>query len=1096
MNRSLVAMSRHQHLASCSGRVANISLVLVVTCLLGLPLQTGLVQAEDGGVSFNQDVRPILSDNCFHCHGPDEDSRQADLRIDVRDVAIALGAIVPEDLENSSLIERIYSDDVDLKMPPPSSNKALSSAQKATISKWIASGAKYDSHWSLTPLPRKVVVPQTDSNWPRSEIDRFILDKLHAASMSPNTEADRHAWLRRVTFDLTGLPPTAEEIAEFTVDHSDKAYERVVDRLLASTAYGERMASEWLDVARYSDSFGYQRDDERFVWPWRDWVIQSFQQNKPYNEFVTWQLAGDLLPNATTEQKLATVFCRLHSHKKEGGVAVEEFRVENVADRTHTFASAFLGLTVECARCHDHKFDPITAKDYYRLTSYFANIDERGLISYFTDATPTPAMPLASTEQEDLLAEASKKVQLAEEILLKVVSSAEPRFESWLEELGKSPLNVRAEAARITFDHQVKNPPQELLHDEDTGFVEVQKKKLDPARVLAFRNEVNEQFPAISDTANRIVAGVTGRAVELTGDESVVIPGVGHIERHQSLTVSLWIRPSEVEERGVIVRRSGGWDDAGSMGYALVKRGARLRANLVHFWPGNAICIETDDILQTNEWCHVTLTYDGSSKAKGLRIYLNGKDADARIVKDHLTRTVTGWRGGYTDLAIGSRYRDRGFKGGRVDDVRVYHHALTPVEVRHAFDSQELIRLKDLAGVGELSVAEKSELREYYLAAVDEMVNAAQLKLQTARQRWNSVMDDIPAISIMREQPEPRPAYLLERGGYDSHGERLQAGTPEVFPSMSKDLPSNRLGLARWLFEPDHPLTARVVVNRYWQMLFVEGLVRTPEDFGSQGTPPTHPELLDWLARDFVDHGWDVKRLMRILVLSSTYRQSSVTDAAVRQLDPENRLLSRWPSKQLSAEMIRDNALAVSGLLIDQIGGPPVKPYDLPLAYNPLDADVGQGLYRRSLYTFWKRTSPSPVMMTMNANRREVCMLKREITSSPLQALVLLNGKQFIEASRVLAEKLIVEKGEDVNQLVTSAFIALTSREPTEQEAEVLRDAYREQLEEFRSYPQLAEELLQVGRAPSSGEIPLASHAAATVLVNAIMNLDESLICR
>lgn len=1068
---------------------------------IACPVRAG----EENSPSFSNEVRPILSEKCFHCHGPDEQSREAGLRLDVREDAIDFEAIVPHDAASSTLIERIESEDDDLRMPPPSSKRFLTAEEKETLRRWIDSGALYEKHWSLRPLPKSVARPKLEPlpagpeallDWPRNRLDEYVLEAQLAKKLVPNTEADRQAWLRRVTFDLTGLPPTLQDIDGFLQDDSDEAYEHVVDRLLGSSAYAERMASEWLDVARYSDTYGYQRDDERFVWPWRDWVIKSFKENQPYDEFVTWQLAGDLMPNATREQRLATTFCRLHSHKKEGGVAVEEFRVENVADRTHTFSSALLGLTVECARCHDHKYDPISAKDYYQLSAFFANIDERGLISYFTDATPTPAMPLPTAEQESKLAEAADQLAEAERHLEEATRKANERFTRWLDQgLKNAPANDGL-VAHVDFDQPVIDPPAELLYDEDTGFVEAKKKRLDAKHVLAFRNAQDAKLPAITNDRNRVTKGKSGSGVSLTGDDSIVIPGVGHIERHEPISISLWIRPSEVSERSVLVRRSGGWDDAGSMGYALIKRGGRLRFNVVHFWPGNAICIETDELLRPDEWRHVTVTYDGSSRAGGLQIFVDGERAKPRVVADHLTRTISSWRGGYQDLAIGSRYRDRGFKDGVVDDLKVYDRQLTALEVREAFDGHALSDALEAAGSDELSEKQRSELREYYLANLDAPTRAASARLSDARLAWNQAMDATQAITIMREQSVPRKTYYLDRGAYDARGERVISDTPSVLPPFPAELQRDRLGLARWLFQPDHPLTARVAVNRYWQMLFGEGLVGTPEDFGSQGAPPTHPELLDWLARDFVDSGWDVRKLLRQMTLSATYRQSSVVTPKVRQQDPENRLLTRGPSKTLSAEMIRDNALAVSGLLIDRVGGPPVKPYDLPLAYTPVDADSDQGLYRRSLYTFWKRTSPSPVMITMNANRREVCQLKRQAASSPLQAFVLLNGVQFNEASRVLAERLLRTHGDNTEAIAREAFRRFTSRRASEHELDVLLRTYDEQLAEFESQPSLADDLLSVGLAPRSEPRSKPRLAAVTVMVNVIMNFEESVRCR
>jgi hypothetical protein len=1047
-----------------------------------------IVSADDA-ISFNRDVRPILSDRCFHCHGPDADNQDSEFRLDTLENATAdLGGYVgvaPGDLDSSELHVRIRSEEDD-QMPPPESVRKLTAAERDILDAWIEAGAPFDSHWSFQPIPQQTNVPDVGNQWARNDVDRFIIDTLTQRGMTPSEESSREKWIRRVTFDLTGLPPTLHDIDLFLIDGSDDAHDRVVDRLLGSDACAERLATEWLDVARYSDSYGYQRDDERFVWPYRDWVIRAFAANMPYDQFVTWQLAGDLVDAPTPEQIVATTFNRLHSHKKEGGVALEEFRVENVADRTHTFAAAFMGLTLECARCHDHKYDPTKTKEYYQLSSFFANIDERGLISYFTDAVPTPAAPWPSRDQQRKLADAAEAVAVAERSYARLEADADKRFNTWVAETDERvELGNDVAAglvARLGFE-AFSELPQELLKNEKGKEVSAQS-----LRGLA--NSVSQTQPGVSESGNRLVSGKQGKAIELSGDDAVFLPGIGHFSRHQPFSVSLWLQAAELEDRGVIYRRSRGWDDAGSIGYELVKEGDRLSAKLVHFWPGNAICVETANVLKKDTWHHVVVTYDGSSKASGLRLFLDGSPAVTTVVQDHLTRTITDWREGYNDLAIGARYRDRGFKGGQVDEFMVFDRELSPIESRQLFDGRALVEL--LARRDSLSAPQREQLRDFYVSAIDAPTLQSRAKLREARHAWNAVMDSIPAITIMREQQTPRPAYVLKRGAYDQRGEEVTAGTPAFLPEFPDDAPRNRLGLARWITSADHPLMPRVTVNRYWQMVFGMGLVRTPEDFGLQGETPTHPELLDWLARDFIDYGWDVHRLLRQLVLSATYRQSTVVAKDVRDLDPENRLLARAPSHRLTAEMIRDNALAVSGLLCDKVGGQPVKPYDVALAYTPLPVDEGEALYRRSLYTFWKRTSPSPVMMTMNASKREVCRLRREVTDSPLQALVLLNGPQFVEASRVLAAKLVQRHGDDVDGFSGEAFRLLTSRQPSRQELQILRSLFHEQLESFCTDKAKAAELLKVGEASLAVEgLEIEKLAAATVLVNSIMNLDE-----
>jgi len=1049
---------------------------LILICL------TGTLSAAES-ISFNRDVRPILSDRCFACHGPDAKNQSSELRLDTREHAIAdLGGyfgIVPGKPEESEVHKRIHATDPDDQMPPPEHARGLSDRERKILDQWIAEGAPYDVHWAFKTLPAKIDPPKVDDNWSRNAIDRFISDARHKKQLQPNKPASREKWLRRVTFDLTGLPPTLCEIDNFLADKSDQAFGKVVDRLLKSDACAERLTSEWLDVARYSDTYGYQRDDERFVWPWRDWVIKAFRQNMPFDQFITWQLAGDLLPNATREQILATTFNRLHSHKKEGGVALEEFRIENVADRTETIGTAFMGMTLVCTRCHDHKFDPMTMKDYYSLSSFFANVDERGLISYFTDAVPTPAMPLPSPEQEKKLAAAKKKTQAAERVMRQANVAGDKAFTNWLKEWQASdePIVLPNLVASLSFEDL--KPATKAQSTNELG------RPVAPEKMRTLANSAKGQPRALSPVENKLVSGRHGKAIKLTGDDAVVLPGAGRYGRHQAFSVSLWINTLETTNRAVIYRRSRGWDDAGTIGYELTKEADILSAKIVHFWPGNALCVETTESLKTHHWYHVVVTYDGSSKAKGLKIIVNGKLAKMTTVQDSLTRNITEWRQGYHDFAVGSRYRDKGFKHGRVDELRLFDRQLAIVEARHLYHDKVLHRLR---GKKELTTWERNQLRQWFLLAHHPSGKQARQQLTAARKNQNAAMDAIPAITIMREQAKPRPAYVLNRGAYDQRREEVTANTPAFLPAMPEGAPRNRLGLAQWLTSPEHPLTTRVTINRYWQMIFGKGLVRTPEDFGNQGQPPTHPELLDWLSRDFIDHGWNVRRLLRQMVLSATYRQSAIVSAEKRNKDLENVWLSRGPNQRLSAEMIRDNALATSGQLVNKIGGPPVKPYDVALAYTPLPVDEGDKLYRRSLYTFWKRTSPSPVMMTMNASKREVCQLGRDVTSSPLQALVLLNAPQFTEASQALAERLLKKHDNNIDAIATESFRLLTSRKPTAHESKILRQLYEEQRAEFKADPDLTTELIGETKSKTPARV-----AAATILINSIMNLDESL---
>lgn len=970
------------------------------------------IHAWQGEVDFNRDVKPILSDRCFLCHGPDAETRKSDLRLDTE--SGVAGVVVAGEPASSDLIARILSQDDD-RMPPVDSNLSLSPEEVKTLELWVSQGGKWEQHWSFVS-PKKTQMPKVKGGWGVSEIDQFILSRLERERVKPSLPASKNVLLRRVTFDLTGLPPSIEELNAFEADASDEAYERVVDRLLASERYGERMTSDWLDVARYSDTFGYQVDRDRFVWPWRDWVIRSFNQNMSYDQFLTEQVAGDLLPEATDDQILATTFNRLHSQKVEGGSVEEEFRVEYVADRTHTFAMAFLGLTLECARCHDHKYDPLSQKEYYQLFSYFNNIDESGLYSYFTNSTPTPTLRLLKPEQK-------KKVAALQASLRKIERNRPS---------GRSDRIERKEIKRV-------------LELKGTAPVEV------------------VDFNTIGGGNQKTVDARENPAVKLTGDDAIGLK-TGNFTRYQPFSISLSMNTPDKKERAVVFHRSRAWTDAASRGYQLLIEDGKLSASLIHFWPGNAIRVKTKQEIPLNQWIDVSVVYDGSIDAAGLSIFIDGQAVELEVVKNKLTKNITG--GGGNNIAIGERFRDRGFTNGLVSSFEVYDRQLSSLEVAlgHAPKRVKDSFLNSEAN-GEPSNSQLRMLVEHLELNESKEFIEYRAKLKAARQALCGELDRATEIMVMREMDKPRNAFVLERGLYSNRGEKVSALTPAVFPAAKSALPRNRLGLARWLVDPGHPLTARVAVNHYWQLVFGEGIVRTPEDFGSQGALPTHPELLDWLALDFVESGWNVKRLMKQLVMSSVYRQSSQVSDAMLKRDPANELLARAPSYRLTAEMLRDNVLAASGLLINKLGGSPVRPYELAASFKPVKPDGGDGLYRRSLYTYWKRTGPGPVMMVLDASKRDVCQVKRERTSSPLQALAMLNGPQFVEAARGLSHRLIAKnKGQAAGELIDEMFLTLTTRRPSAKERSVIEDLYRTQLKYFQSNPDSAIDYLSNGK--------------------------------
>ena len=930
-------------------------------------------QADE--IEFNRDIRPILSENCYHCHGPDDEARSADLRLDTREGATEY-AIVVGDSEASEVFARVTSDDPDSIMPPPDSERSLTKEQIELLGKWIDQGAKFEGHWAFVS-PRRPELPSvTDASKATSAIDQFVLAKLQQHQLQLAPQADRETLIRRVTFDLIGLPPTIEEIDAFLADTSEDAYEKLIDRLLKRPEYGERMASVWLDNARYSDTYGYQVDRDRFVWPWRDWVVRSLNNNLPYDQFILQQLAGDLLPNASRDQILATTFNRLHPQKVEGGSVPEEFRIEYVADRTQTVGTAIMGLTFECCRCHNHKYDPISQAEYYGLSAFFDNIDEAGLYSYFTQSVPTPTMTLPTADQEAKLVQQQAKIDAALEHLAATRNSLSASKNDWFEKLPKDYGAVLAKP---------------ILH-------------------LDFEGKASGKNQTVED-------GYSGKAIQLSGDDAVDTK-VGNFRREKPFSIGLAIKTPNHKERAVVFHRSRAWTDAASRGYQLLIEDGRLSWSLIHFWPGNAIRIRTVDPIPVDQWMHVVVCNDGSSRATGLRIFIDGKPAKTEIVRDRLTKNITG--GGGDNIAIGQRFRDNGFTDGQVDELKVFDRELTELEVLQLGDPDSFQKL----------VSEESEsdlIAEHRLVLHKEFQGALE-KLTEARQAKGDTENALQEIMVMREDPVQRTTHVLNRGAYDQPGDQVTPITPQALPSYPAQIPQNRLGLAKWLTDPEHPLTSRVAVNRLWQMCFGVGLVRTPEDFGSQGEPPTHPRLLDWLAVEFVESGWDVKALLKQIMMSSTYRQSSLrADHRLQELDPENRLFSVFPSYRLSAEMLRDNALAISGRLVRKIGGPPVKPYELEASFKPSKRDSGEGLYRRSLYTYWKRTGPAPAMMALDAAKRDVCRMRRERTSSPLQAFVLLNGPQYVEAARGLAEKVLHQHAEPA-AAVQHAFRRLTSR--------------------------------------------------------------------
>ncbi len=1067
---------------------------LLTSC--GVDKPEAILEAEKtipDQVDYNLHIKPILSDRCYACHGPDKNKLEAGLRLDTEDGAYAAledgnHAITPGKLAKSAVFTRIVATDEEIMMPPPESNLKLTDREKALIIRWIEQGAKYKPHWSFI-LPQKQEIPAVkNERWAKNSIDHFIMAKLEEKGLEPAEEADRETLLRRVTFDLTGLPPSLEEIDDFLSDSSPDAYEKVVDRRLASKSYGERMAANWLDVARYADSHGYQDDGMRNMWPWRDWVIDAFNKNLPYDQFITWQLAGDLLPNPTKEQILATGFNRNHLQSQEGGIVSEEYRVEYVIDRTNVIGTAFLGLTVECARCHDHKYDPISQKEFYQIYSFFNNNNETGQIPYMGEAVPTQI--LTDEEADKKVAFIQDKIKAYEEKVDPEAETYKQGYQRWLRKISSK------NAVDVQFKAEEGYYPLDSLKEKNYENL-VDKKK--PAQVRGSE----KTYPLT-------VSGKFGKAQQLMGDGYIDLGNeVGNFDRHNPFTISLWVKILKDSVDGPIFSKSGGLFN-GNRGYDLMLRNdGTLSASLNHTWPASSIEVFSKEKVPVNEWVNLIVAYDGSSKARGLTLYMNGKLLDLKIENDYLRQSMLYYGadketwGSPPNLTIGKRFEES-LDYAVVDEFRIFPYLLSSVEIAKLNGvSNPLDQIMDNSAE-QTNVSMHAGLYQYYLTHFNQSYHQNFEKLTELRGEENKILTAQPEVMVMEELKEPRATHILNRGAYDAPGERVYPGTISAVMDFPDTLPKNRLGLAQWLTHPENPLTTRVIVNRYWQQYFGRGLVSTSADFGNQGEFPTHPELLDWLAVQFREMGWDVKAMQKLIVMSATYRQSSVPTRKKMEEDPVNEFLSRGPSYRLEAEMIRDNALAASGLLVREIGGPPVKPYQPAGLWEELATrnaityvqDTGANLYRRSMYTIWKRTTPPPGLTTFDAAERSLCTVKRQKTSTPLQALILLNDPQFVEASRILSEKIMKEGGDNIQSKIKYGFRALTSQEPTEKELALLQKLYQQELEEFTAQKGNARKLLEEGDSNYDKNLPENELAAMTLVTNTIMNFDEAVFKR
>jgi hypothetical protein len=1032
--------------------------------LASIPSQANVEEPLPPTVEFNRDIRPILADNCFQCHGPDKAKRKAHLRLDTEAGAVAdldgRHAIVPGKPDESELIRRITAIDEQERMPPVRSGRRLDQGRIDLLRRWIEQGARWEKHWALLP-PRTPLPPAVKAGgWVRNGIDNFILDRLERAGMALSQEAEKAALLRRVSLDLTGLPPTLAELDAFLADTSPDAYVKVVDRLLGSPRFGERMAIRWLEAARYADTNGYQSDGERFMWRWRDWVIDAYNRNLPFDRFTIEQLAGDLLPGATLDQRIATGFNRNHRGNAEGGIIPEEYAVEYVVDRVETTATVWLGLTMGCARCHDHKFDPITQKEFYQVFAYFNNVPEKGKAVKYGNSPPMIQAP--TPRQQEQLRDVEKQLAAATN--------------------GFQDLEPQLTAAQDQWEQSLPGSPPVLWSIEDglTAYYPLDGDTINSC-ASSQSGKFHEGQPAFA-------SGKLGQAADFNGRRFIDAGDVANFGFYDKFSCAAWIYP---RKDGTILSRM--TDVAQAEGYGLGIVSGKVQVNLVKRWLDDAIRVETKERLAPNCWHHVLMTYDGSRVADGVRVYVDGRRAKMKVLLDDLNQSFQSPE----PLRIGAGQGPENRFQGLIDEVRIHRRALTADEAE-ILATPGTINAIARTPDRQRTSGQRRKIRAYFLDKhAADSIQQAYGRVRSLRTQHGQLAEQIPTTMVMEEMATPRPTHVLIRGQYDKPGESVVPAVPRCLPSLPDGVTNNRLGFAQWLVDPGNPLTARVAVNRYWQMYFGNGLVKTVDDFGCQGEWPVHPELLDWLATEFVRSGWDVKAMQRLIVTSATYRQSSRVTPELRSQDPENRLLARGPRLRLSAEMVRDQALAMSGLLVECVGGPSVKPYQPAGLWKELtgaeeyEQDHGANLYRRSLYTFWKRTVAPPAMMTFDAAGRETCVVRQMRTNTPLQALNLMNDVTYVEAARVLAERLMKDGGMTPEERLTLAFRLATARRPRPAELEVLVRGFHDHLGRFRAHLDAARQLVQLGEFPRDDNLDVTELAAYTAVSGLILNLDE-----
>jgi hypothetical protein len=1089
-----------------------------------LAIATGCQGRHFGGsqsrerLDFNQDVQPILAGNCFSCHGPDPEMRKANLRLDLEESAFKKrpgkpDAIVPGHPESSELIRRIESKDPHYLMPQSAQNEAkpMKAEEIAVVKQWVAEGAHYRPHWAFEKPVRPAVPQGQAEGWAKTPIDAFVLRRLNKEGLHPSPEADKHTLIRRVTLDLTGLLPTPEEVNNFVQDTSPQAYEHLVDRLLASPGFGEQRARYWLDYARYADTYGLHFDNSRYIWAYRDYLIKSFNTNKPFDQFAREQIAGDLLPARNLDQIIASGYVRSGVSSNEGGTIPEELRVNIARERTEAYGAAFLGLTVGCAVCHDHKYDPTTQKDFYQLSAFFNNINEQP----FNGDKPNWAPVVRIPKRENL--EATNRILAKRAELLQQLDAARLQqralVQHWLESKQNPAQPVSTEKLQLR-----------LRLDEGGG--EVLKNTAPNANPTSFPlgkykpqwGETTWLWPDFRmDTSTRVVLGQIG---DFEWDQPFSSGGWFMLRSAPNFT------SSKVE--GALISKMDstqhdrGWDLAAENGLIRVelvdqspkeqpapdkpKKGApKVEKPKVavpkDLTPMRAIKVATVKPLPTNgQWDHLFFTYDGSGKAAGVKIYVNGAPVATKILSDTLARNTVRTS---APLQLGRKSPDeQPARDTRYQDLRLYARPLTAEEAKR-LPLEDYVAEITTKPAGQWDRDQWHAVTEFYFANVDDSAKAMESQIQQMDAELDKLSQGGEISLVAEEKPSVAYADVLTRGVYTARKERVEANTPHFLPPLPAGAPHNRLALADWTVSPENPLTARVTVNRMWNELFGAGLVETTEDFGIMGQRPSHPELLDWLAVEFRQSGWDMKHMYKLMVMSATYRQSAKSTPEQLARDPKNLLLAHGPRFRMDAEMLRDIALQSSGLLVNKIGGPSVKPYQPDnvwesVGYPTSDTtkykqDHGDALYRRSLYTYWKRMAMPPDMDAFDAPTRDTACTRRQRTDTPLQALVTMDDPQWVEASRALAERLIKQGGKLPEQRIQYLSELVLSHDPSPQMASVLEHSLNQMREHYAADPAAAHNLIAVGEKPRDPAISPPELAAWTMVVSEVLNLDETL---